>query len=57
MECVWLLLDMGAEVNVRDKVSGVIINCVHAMQHVPGVPRSEGYKNPFYCIHAMLFNG
>ena len=38
MECVWLLLDMGAEVNMRNKVSGVIIHCV---QHVPGVPRSE----------------
>ena len=41
MECVKLLLDKGAEVNMQDKVSGVIIHCVHAMQHVPRVPSSE----------------
>ena len=41
VECVKMLLDMGAEVNMQDKVSGIIIHCVHAMQHVPSVPSSE----------------
>ena len=40
MECVKLLLDKGADVNMP-WVSGVIIHCVHAMQHVPRVPSSE----------------
>ena len=38
MECVNVLLDKGADVNVQHKVSGVII---HAMQHVSIVPSSE----------------
>ena len=41
MECVKALLDKGADVNIQDRVSGVIIHCVHAMQHVPRVPSSE----------------
>ena len=41
MECVQMLLDKGADVNMQSKVSGVIIHCVHAMQHVPRVPSSE----------------
>ena len=41
MECVQVLLDKGADGNMQDKVSGVIIHCVHAMQHVPRVPSSE----------------
>ena len=41
MECVQVLLDKGADVNMQSKVSGVIIHCVHAMQHVPRVPSSE----------------
>ena len=41
MECVQVLLDKGADVNMQDRVSGVIIHCVHAMQHVPRVPSSE----------------
>ena len=41
VECVKMLLDRGAEVNMPKKVSGVIIHCVHAMQHVPRV-RSSG---------------
>ena len=41
IQCVQLLLDKGADVNMQDKVSGVIIHCVHAMQHVPRVPSSE----------------
>ena len=40
-ESVQVLLDKGADVNMQDKVSGVIIHCVHAMQHVPRVPSSE----------------
>ena len=31
MECVKVLLDKGAEVNMQTWVSGVIIHCVHAM--------------------------
>ena len=38
VECVKMLLDRGAEVNIQDKVISVIIHCVHAMQHVPRVP-------------------
>ena len=38
VECVKMLLNSGAEVNMQDKVSGVIIHCEHAMQHVPRVP-------------------
>ena len=38
VECVKMLLDRGAEVNIQDKVIGVIIHCVHAFQHVPRVP-------------------
>ena len=41
VECVKVLLDRGAEVNMQHKVSGVIIHCVHAMKHVPIVPSSE----------------
>ena len=41
MECFKVLLDKGAEVNIQDKVSGVIIHYVHAIQHVPRVPSSE----------------
>ena len=42
VECVKVLLDRGAEVNMQDKVIGVIIQCVHAMQHVPRVPPISG---------------
>ena len=41
MECVQVLLDKGADVNMQNEVSSVIIHCVHAMQHVPRVPSSE----------------
>ena len=41
MECVKVLLDKGADVNMQNMVSSVIIHCVHAMQHVPIVPSSE----------------
>ena len=41
VKCVKELLDKGAEVNMQKQVSGVIIHCVHAMQHVPRVPSSE----------------
>ena len=41
MECVQMLLDKGADVNMQSEVSGVIIHCVHAMQHAPRVPSSE----------------
>ena len=41
IECVKVLLNEGAEVNMQNKVSSVIIYCVHAMQHVPRVPSSK----------------
>ena len=41
VECVKLLLDRGTEVNMQNKVSGVIIHCVHAMVHIPRVTSSE----------------
>ena len=41
MKCVKVLLDKGADGNMQNEVSGVIIHCVHAMQHVPRVPSSE----------------
>ena len=41
MECVKVLLDKGAEITIQNKVSGVIIHCVHVMQHVPRIPRSD----------------
>ena len=34
VECVKVLLDKDEHVNMQDKVSGVIIHCVYAMQHV-----------------------
>ena len=41
VECVKVLLDRGAEVNMQDKVSGVIIHCAHAMKHVARDPSGE----------------
>ena len=41
MECVVVLLDKCADVNMQNIVSGVIIHCVHAMEHVPRVPSSK----------------
>ena len=41
VECVKMLLDMDAEVNMQKKVSGLIIHFVHAMQHTLGVPKIE----------------
>ena len=43
IECVKMLVDKRAQVNIQDTVSlsGVIIHCVHAMQHVPRVPSCE----------------
>ena len=40
IECVRMLLDRSAEVNIQDKVSGVVIQWVHVMQHIRGVPSS-----------------
>ena len=40
VECVKMLLDTGAEVNMKRKVSGDIILCEHAMQHISRVPSS-----------------
>ena len=41
MKCAKMLLDKGADVNIQHKVSGVIIHCVRALQHVSLVPSSE----------------
>ena len=41
VECVKVLLDRGAEVKMQNKVSGVIIHCVYAMQNIPRVTSSE----------------
>ena len=43
MECVKMLVEKGALVNIQGTVSlsGVIIHCVHAMQHVARVPSCE----------------
>ena len=41
VECVKMLLNRGAKVNMQNKVTGVIIHCVHAMQHIPRVHSSE----------------
>ena len=38
VESVNVLLDRGAQVNMQNKVSGVIIHCVHAIQHASRVP-------------------
>ena len=40
MVCAKVLLHKGAEVNMQTTVSGVIIHCVHTMQHIPRVPSS-----------------
>ena len=40
VECVEMLLDRGADINMQNEVCGVIIHCVHAMQHIHGVPSS-----------------
>ena len=41
VECVKMLQHRGAEVNRQNKVSGVIIHCIHAMEDIPRVPSSE----------------
>ena len=43
IECAKMLVDKGVQVNIHDTVSlsGVIIHCVHAMQHVARVPSCE----------------
>ena len=41
IECVTVILDKGAKVNMKANVSGDIIHCVHAMQHVPRVPSCQ----------------
>ena len=41
VECVKVLLDRGAKINMNHKVSGVIIYCAHAMKHELRVPSIE----------------
>ena len=42
VKCVKMLLDRGADINMQTEVSDVCIihSCVHAMQHILGVPSS-----------------
>ena len=40
VECAKMLVNKGAEINMQEEVSGVIIHCAHSMQHVPRVPSS-----------------
>ena len=51
MECVQVLLDKGAIVDMQSMVSGVIIHCVHAMQYVPRVPSMKTCAQEPYCVH------
>ena len=41
MECVQVLLDKGADVNMQTLVSGCHYTLCHPMLHVPRVPSSE----------------
>ena len=41
VESVKMLLDRGAEINMQNMVSGIIIHCAHAMKHELRVPSSE----------------
>ena len=62
IECVQVLLNKGADVNMQIGVSGVIIHCVHAMQHVSRaqVVNEDLCTRTLLCaymhVHAMLFN-
>ena len=38
MECVKMLLDKGSQINMKPKVSGIVIHWLHALQHVTRVP-------------------
>ena len=51
MECVQVLLDKGADVNMQSKVSGVIIHCVHAMRSM--YPESP-VVNEDMCTRTLL---
>ena len=51
VECMKVLLDRGAEVNMQDEVIGVIIHCVHAIQHVPRVPPISGGST---CVYKLI---
>ena len=42
IDCVKVLLDKGADVNIQHKVSSAIIHCVYAMQNVSISPNSSG---------------
>ena len=50
MECVQVLLDKGADVNMRNWVSGFIVHCVHVVQYVPRVPS----MNKDLCTRTLL---
>ena len=57
IECVTVLLDKDAKINMQDRVSGVVIHFVHVTR-VPRCDSRHMHKNPIVCIHvhAMLLN-
>ena len=42
VKCVKVLLDRGADINMQNMVSGVIVHCVHAMLPYPESPVVNG---------------
>ena len=55
LECVQVLLDNGAKVNMQTKVICVIIHCVHAIQHVPRIP-SSGSSTLYFWLGTEEWN-
>ena len=56
IECVQVLLDKGSDVNMQDKVSGVIIYTVYMQcsmypESQYAVVSEDVHKNPIVCIH------
>ena len=54
---VTMLLDRGAKINMQKKVTGVIIHCVDAMQHVPEstVVDDDVCAGTLHFCHVILF--
>ena len=57
MECVKVLLDKGAEVNIQDMVSG-LIHCMQCSLYPESPIVNEDMHRTLFCVHvhAMLFN-
>ena len=61
MECVKVLLDKGAEANIQDTVSGLIIHCMQCSLYPESPVVNEDVYRTLFCtysvhVHAMLFN-